>query len=81
MPDVKFKYDSNDVPISVIRELPLVVGVVTFSEDELYVVGFVVANDRPVVELLDTDVHNDSDEDVVYVPSVLVVIVVDEVIS
>ena len=81
MPDVKFEYDSNDVPISVIRELPLVVGVVTFSEDELYVVSFVVANDRPVVELLGTDVHNDSDEDVVYVPSVLVVIVVDEVIS
>ena len=78
---MKFEYDSNDVPISVIRELPLVVGVVTFSEDELYVVGFVVANDRPVVELSDTDVHNDSDEDVVYVPSVLVVIVVDEVIS
>ena len=81
MPDVKFEYDSNDVPISVIRELPLVVGVVTFSEDELYVVGFVVANDRPVVELLGTEVHSDSDEDVVYVPSVLVVIVVDEVIS
>ena len=78
---MKFEYDCNDVPISVIRELPLVVGVVTFSEDELYVVGFVVANDRPVVELLDTDVHNDSDEDVVYVPSVLVVIVVGEVIS
>ena len=81
MPDVKFEYDSNDVPISVIRELPLVVGVVTFPEDELYVLGFVVADDRPVVELLDTDVHNDSDEDVVYDPSVLLVIVVDEVIS
>ena len=81
MRDVKFEYDSNDVPISVIRELPLVVGVVTFPEDELYVLGFVVADDRPVVELLDTDVHNDSDEDVVYVPSVLVVIVVGEVIS
>ena len=78
---MKFEYDSNDVPISVIRELPLVVGVVTFPEDELYVLGFVVADDRPVVELLDTDVHNDSDEDVVYVPSVLVVIVVGEVIS
>ena len=81
MPDVKFEYDSNDVPISVVRELPLVVGLVTFPEDELYIVGFVGAGDRLVVELLDTDVHNDSDEDVVYVPSVLVVIVVDEVIS
>ena len=77
MPDVKFEYDSNDVPISVVRELPFVVGLVTFPEDELYIVGFVGADDRLLVELLDTDVHNDSDEDVVYVPSVLVVIVVD----
>ena len=78
---MKFEYDSNDVPISVVREIPLVVGLVTFPEDELYIVGFVGAGDRLVVELLDTDVHNDSDEDVVYVPSVLVVIVVGEVIS
>ena len=81
MPDVKFEYDSNDVPISVIRELPLVVGVVTFPEDELYIVDFVGSEDRPVVELLGTEVHSDSHEDVVYVPSVLVVIVVDAVIS
>ena len=78
---MKFEYDSNDVPISVIRELPLVVGVVTFPEDELYIVDFVGSEDRPVVELLGTEVHSDSDEDVVYVPSVLVVIVVGEVIS
>ena len=78
---MKFEYDSNDVPIFVVRELPLVVGVVTFREDELYIVGFVVADHRLVVELLDKDVHNDSDEDVVYDPSVLLVIVVDEVIS
>ncbi len=81
MADVKFEYDSNDVPISVVRELPFVVGLVTFPEDELYIVGFVGADDRLLVELLDTDVHNDSDEDVVYDPSVLVVIVVDAVIS
>ena len=78
---MKFEYDSNDVPISVVRELPLVVGLVTFPEDELYIVDFVGSEDKPVVELLGTDVHNDSDEDVVYVPSVLVVIVVGEVIS
>ena len=78
---MKFEYDCNDVPICFVREPLLVVGVVTFPEDKLYIVGFVVADDRPVVELLDTDVHNDSDEDVVYVPSVLVVIVVGEVIS
>ena len=81
MPDVKFEYESKDVPISVVRELPLVVGLVTFPEDELYIVGFVGAGDRLVVELLDTDVHNDSDEDVVYVPNVLVAIVVDKWIS
>ena len=78
---MKFEYDCNDVPICFVREPLLVVGVVTFPEDELYIVGFVGAGDRLVVELLDTDVHNDSDEDVVYVPSVLVVIVVGEVIS
>ena len=81
MPDVKFEYDSNDVPISVVRELPFVVGVVTFPEDELYIVDSVGADDRILEELLDTDVHNGSDEDVVYDPSVLLVIVVDEVIS
>ena len=78
---MKFEYDSNDVPISVVRELPLVVGLVTFPEDELYIVGFVGGEDRLLVELLYTDVHNDSDEDVVYVSSVLVVIAVAEVIS
>ena len=81
MPDVKFEYDSNDVPIFVVRERLFVLGVVTFPEDELYIVGFVGADDRLLVELLDTDVHNDSDEDVVYVPNVLVAIVVDEWIS
>ncbi len=70
MPDVKFEYNSNDVPISVARESPFVVGEVTSPEDELYIVGFVGDDDTPVVELLDTDVHNDSDEDVVYVPNV-----------
>ena len=78
---MKLEYDSNDVPISVARELPSVVGEVTFPEDELYIVGFVGDDDTPVVELLDTDVHNDSDEDVVYVPNVLLAIVVDEWIS
>ena len=78
MPDVKFGYDSNDVPISVAREPPFVVGEVTSPEDELYIVGFVGDDDTPLVELLDPDVHNDSDEDVVYVPNVLVAIVVDE---
>ena len=81
MPDVKLEYDSNDVPISVARELPFGVGEVTSPEDELYIVGFVGDDDTPVVELLDTDVHNDSDEDVVYVPNVSVAIVVDEWIS
>ena len=78
---MKFEYDSNDVPICVVRELPLVVGLVTFPEDELYIVGFVGGEDRLLVERLYTDVHNASDEDVAYDPSVLVDIVVDEVIS
>ena len=81
MPDVKFEYDSKDVPIFDVRELPFVVGLVTFPEDELYIVGFVGGEDRLLVELLYTDVDNASDEDVVYDPSVLVDIVVDEVIS
>ena len=78
---MKFEYDCNDVPICFVREPLLVVGVVTSPEDELYIVDFVGSEDRPVVELLGTEVHSDSDEDVVYVPSVLVVIVVGEVIS
>ena len=81
VPDVKFEYDSIEVPISVVRELPVVFGVVTFPEDELYVVGFVGADHRPVVELLDPKVHDDSDEDAGFVPCVILVIVVDEVLS
>ena len=81
VPDVKFEYDSIEVPISVVRELPVVFGVVTFPEDELYVVGFVGADHRPVVELLDPEVHEDSDEDLVFVLCVILVIVVDEVFS
>ena len=81
VPDVKFEYDSIEVPISVVRELPVVFGVVTFPEDELYVVGFVGADHRPVVELLDPEVHDDLNEDVVFVPCVILVIVVDEVFS
>ena len=78
---MKFEYDCNDVPICFVREPLLVVGVVTFPEDELYVVGFVGADHRPAVELLDPEVHDDSDEDVVFAPFVILVIVVDEVFS
>ena len=78
---MKFEYDCNDVPICFVREPLLVVGVVTFPEDELYIVDFVGSEDRPVVELLDPEVHDDSDEDVVFAPCVILVIVVDEVFS
>ena len=81
VPDVKFEYDSIEVPISVVGDLPVVLVVVSIPEDELYVVGFVGADHRPVVELLDPEVHDDSDEDVVFAPCVILVIVVDEVFS
>ena len=81
VPDVKFEYDSIEVPVSVVIELPVAFGVVTFLEDELYVVGFVGADHGPVVELLDPEVHDDSDEDAGFVPCVILVIVVDEVFS
>ena len=81
VPDVKFEYDSIEVPISVVGDLPVVLVVVSIPEDELYVVGFVGADHGPVVELLDPEVHDDSDEDVVFVPCVILVIVVDEVFS
>ena len=81
VPDVKFEYDSIEVPISVVGDLPVVLVVVSIPEDELYVVGFVGADHRPVVKLLDPKVHDDLNEDVVFVPCVILVIVVDEVFS